>query len=148
MNSKNDLKSLSLFLDSKFKIAGFKFGYDGLLGLIPVAGDVITMSLSMYIVTRALFMKYPTPILIKMVINILIENLIGIVPFFGNIFDFAWKSNLKNIKLLEQFDANPTATLKSNHRKILLMLLALIGVFIFMIYAIIKLTIMFFEFLF
>ena len=148
MQTKNDLKILGQFLDSKFKIGRFKFGYDGLIGLIPVVGDITTMSLSMYIVLRALLMKYPTPIIIKMILNILIENLIGIIPFFGNLFDFAWKSNLKNITLLEQYDAHPDASLKANKRKLLFMLLALLGVFLLMIFIVIRLTVMVFEFLF
>lgn len=41
-------------------------------------------------------------------LNILIENLVDIIPFFGNLFDFIWKANSKNMILVENYHANPT----------------------------------------
>lgn len=144
MNNKSDLKILSQALDSKFSIGSFRFGYDGLIGLVPVIGDTITMCLSMYIVVRAIFMRYPTSIIIKMFINVLVENIISIIPLFGNIFDFIWKSNLKNIRLLEAFDSYPKATIRSTKLQLFILFFSIIGIFIFSIYLIIKLTIFIF----
>lgn len=148
MSYKNDLKILSKALDSKFQIGQFRFGYDGLVGLVPVAGDAITMSLSMYIVLRALQMRYPTPIILKMTVNVLTENIIGLIPIVGNIFDFVWKSNLKNISLLEEYDANPVASLKSAQRSLLLSFVALIGLFIITLYILIVATVAILRWLF
>lgn len=140
MDSKSDLKALSKALDAKFSVGGFKFGYDGLLGLIPVFGNGVTMTLSMYIVMRAILMRYPSAIILKMIFNILVENIIGIIPILGNIFDFAWKSNLKNISLLEKYDMDPRRTERASKRQIIIILLSLVGLFVMTIYLIIKLT--------
>lgn len=138
MKNKKDLRILSEALDSKFTLGGFKFGYDGLIGLVPVVGDLFTMSLSMYIVFRAILMNYPLSIIIKMLMNIFVENIIGIIPLIGNVFDFVWKSNLKNIKLLDTFDANPTRTLRSTKLQlglIFVFVLLFFGLTIYLIFS-------------
>lgn len=148
MNSKGDLELLSKALDSKFKIGNFRFGYDGLIGLIPVAGNAVTMSLSIYIVFRALLMKYPSTIIIKMTSNILIENIIGVIPIIGNIFDFFWKSNLKNMRLMQQYDTHPEKTVRSTKLKLLILVIFLIGLFILSLFIVIWITAAIFQWLF
>ena len=148
MNSKGDLELLSKALDSKFKIGNFRFGYDGLIGLIPVAGNAVTMSLSIYIVFRALLMKYPSTIIIKMTSNILIENIIGVIPIIGNIFDFFWKSNLKNMRLMQQYDTHPEKTVRSTKLKLSILVIFLIGLFILSLFIVIWITAAIFQWLF
>ncbi len=140
MQTKHDLKLLSTYLDSQFKFMGFRFGLDGLIGLIPFVGDAVTMTCSMYIVFRAILLKYPTSIIIKMVLNVMIENLMSLIPIVGNLFDFIWKSNVKNIKLLEDYDLNPHATVRSTKAKLWLLVLSVFGFFILSFYLIIKVT--------
>lgn len=119
MNRRDDklehLKQLSTILDSKFQgPLGFKFGLDALIGLIPVVGDFITSAMSLYILAQAASLGAGPSTLIRMAINILIENLFDMLPLFGNIFDFYWKANNKNIKLLESHLTNPAReTIKS-----------------------------------
>ena len=119
MNSNSpgkDLELLSEVLDTKFKGPwGIRFGLDGIIGLIPVAGDIFTGFLSSYIVLRCALKNYPKSVIIKMVLNIFIETLIGMVPFFGDLFDFYWKSNTRNINLAKKYEANKNRTrIKSN----------------------------------
>lgn len=102
-------------MDSQFSGPfGFKYGLDGLLGLIPVLGDFITSFISLYIVLQAALLGCGPSVILRMGLNLLIENLIDVLPLFGNVFDFIWKANNKNILLIEQHLSNPlTTTLKS-----------------------------------
>ena len=95
-------------MDSIFKgPLGLKFGLDGLLGLVPFVGDVITSSISLYIIVQAAMMGCPPSVLLRMGLNVLFENVLDMIPLLGNVFDFIWKSNNKNIALLEMHTVNP-----------------------------------------
>lgn len=105
------LKELARNLDSKFKLPlGISVGWDGILGLIPGVGDLITTSFSFYIVFKAALLGCSFSVVLRMLLNILIDNLIDIIPIIGALFDFGWKSNLKNVELLENYFLNPART--------------------------------------
>lgn len=108
-------------MDTKFKGPfGFRFGLDGLIGLIPVVGDIITNSISLYIILRASFLGLPPIIILRMCLNLLIESLVGMLPVLGNIFDFGWKANIKNVELIKSYQAQPKAI---KHKSILMIFL-------------------------
>ncbi len=96
-------QALARFLDESISIPGtsFKIGWDFIIGLIPGVGDLLASLLSTYIVAQALEQGVPRATVFRMVWNILVETVIGSVPFLGDLFDAAWKSNVKNAKLLE-----------------------------------------------
>ena len=98
------LRRLSKLLDNAIAIPGtkFRFGLDPILGLLPGGGDTITGGISAYIVVEAARMGIPREILSKMVGNILIDSFAGTIPVIGDLFDVGWKSNIKNIELLEK----------------------------------------------
>jgi hypothetical protein len=133
------LKKLSVLMDSQFAGPfGFKFGLDGLLGFIPLVGDFVTSFISLYIVLQAALLGCGPLVILRMGLNILMENLIDVLPVFGNFFDLFWKSNNKNIVLLEQHLLNPLRT-SVNSRLILglvafVLLAILIGSLAFTIY--------------
>ena len=103
-----DLKRLAELMDSKYKGPfGFRFGLDGLIGLLPVAGNVITSCVSFYIIIRAAALGCPPVLIVRMGLNVLIDNIFDWVPILGNLFDFIWRANSKNIILLEAYMANP-----------------------------------------
>lgn len=108
------LRSLGNLLDTKFQGPfGFRFGIDGLLGFIP-GGDLVTSALSVYIIAQAAAMGVSTSILIRMAMNVFLENLIDLIPILGNFFDFYWKANTRNLELIEKHMANPVReTIKS-----------------------------------
>lgn len=98
------IKKLALLLDAKFEVpGGFRFGLDALLGLIPVLGDVITVGFSLYILFQSWMMQVPNWVLARMLLNILIETLVDMIPVLGNIFDFFWKANQKNVEILNNY---------------------------------------------
>jgi hypothetical protein len=98
------LRRWSYLLDSAFRLPGtnWRFGWDPIIGLIPGLGDALTGLLSCLILLQAFQMRIPKVVQIRMVFNVLIDVLAGAVPVVGDMFDFAWKSNKMNMRLLER----------------------------------------------
>ena len=98
------LRRISRVLDNAIPVPGTKLrlGLDPILGLLPGGGDMITGGISAYIVVEAARMGIPREVLLKMVGNIVVDSFAGTIPVLGDLFDVGWKSNLKNIELLEK----------------------------------------------
>lgn len=106
--SAEDLKKLTDLLDTRFKLPfGMRVGWDGILGIIPGVGDVVPTLMSLYIVVRSASMGAPVSVLSRMGINVLIDNVLDTIPLIGWIFDMAYKSNVKNLRLLNAYMAEP-----------------------------------------
>ena len=97
------LQALAELMDAKFKIPGIpiRFGLDAIIGLLPVAGDTVNLSISGYIVYEAVKLGARRRDIYKMVFNIFLDWLIGLVPLIGDLFDVTWKCNLRNIRILQ-----------------------------------------------
>lgn len=95
------IKELAHFLDSRFQVGPIRVGWDAIIGLIPGVGDAITSVLSAYIVLESAQSGLKPAVLIRMVTNVLIENIIGAVPIAGDAFDVFWRANEKNYQLYE-----------------------------------------------
>lgn len=112
------LEQLADLMDNRFTLPGtdIRIGLDGLLGLIPGIGDTLSMAVSGYIIHKAREAGMHPLLTSRMVWNVFIDWLIGLVPFFGDIFDIGWKANRKNIALLkEHLKARSYETAKSGH---------------------------------
>lgn len=94
-------------LDSRFRIFGFRLGYDAILGLIPGAGDVIAGVIASYGLVAGYRLGAPAPVLLRMLGNIALDTVIGAIPILGDLFDIGWKGNLRNLALLERWVADP-----------------------------------------
>src|SRR6185436_14882802 len=103
------LRALQRGLDEAFRVPGtpVRFGWDAIIGLIPWAGDVLTALMACAIVLQAHRMRVPRVVQLRMLLNVGIDLLIGIVPFVGDVADVFWKSNTKNMALLERHAAQP-----------------------------------------
>jgi hypothetical protein len=103
------IRLLSRWTDSVFEIPGlgWRFGLDPILGLVPFAGDIATSVISLYILMVAKQMDVPRSTLLRMGLNVGIDYVVGAIPLVGNLFDFAWKANEQNLKLLERSIATP-----------------------------------------
>jgi len=89
-------------LDSKFRIGPIKFGLDALLDLIPGLSDVVGVLLSLYLIWIAYKLKLPGKKIVRMLVNIGFDFLIGMVPVLGAIGDLFYKANLMNLKILKE----------------------------------------------
>lgn len=98
------LDNLESWLDGRFRVPGtsFRFGIDSIIGLIPGMGDLFAAALSLLFVADAYKVGARKRVLAAMVLNILFDTTIGAVPIVGDIFDFIFKSNTKNLKLLKK----------------------------------------------
>lgn len=96
------LERLAVLLDSRFHIpgTGLRFGLDGLLGLVPVVGDTLILLPSAWLVWRGWQLGVPRRHLIRMAANTGIDYAVGLVPIAGDLFDVAFKANLRNARLL------------------------------------------------
>lgn len=98
------LRVWARLLDNQFHLPGtrFRFGLDPIVGLIPVIGDIATPFFGAAIILEAFRMGIPKIIQARMLVNVLIDVIVGEVPVAGDLFDFAWKSNDMNLTLLER----------------------------------------------
>jgi hypothetical protein len=97
-----NLDFLAHVLDDWFRVPGtsIRFGLDGIIGLVPGLGDIIGGLASSIIVVAAWVRGVPYITLIRMVVNIGIEVLLGTIPLLGDAFDIAWKANRRNYALI------------------------------------------------
>src|SRR5688500_6606906 len=102
-------EGIAHLLDSRFKLGPLKFGLDPILGLFPIVGDVIAVSLSLYIVWIAKQMELPQEKLNKMIRNIIIDTFVGTIPVIGDLADFVIRSNEKNLAILRAHVARKKA---------------------------------------
>lgn len=101
---RNHIKTASYIadlLDNRFKILGFRFGIDPLLGLIPGGGDLVSFALSLYMIWIGVKIELPQTKVIKMIKNTTFDLLVGVIPVLGDIADFTYKSNLTNLGILQ-----------------------------------------------
>lgn len=99
------LDALARLLDTAFVIPGtnVRYGLDGLIGLVPVVGDVITTALSLWIVREARELGAPWHVTARMVGNVALDGAIGLVPVLGDAFDVVFRANLRNLRLLRRW---------------------------------------------
>ena len=100
----NRIRKLSRLMDTSIRIplTGFRIGIDPIIGLVPGAGDLISTAFSAYIIYLATRFGIPRQDLAKMIFNVGLETVVGTVPFVGDLFDAFYKSNIRNLAILEQ----------------------------------------------
>ena len=98
------LRRISQLLDSAFELPGtsYRIGLDPVIGLVPWVGDLVSPLFTIALLWQAREMALPRVVQLRMVINVAIDALIGVVPVAGDLFDFAWKANNMNMALLER----------------------------------------------
>lgn len=98
-----DIRKLAHLLDERFRlpIIGRRVGLDGLIGLIPGIGDTLSALLGLYILVRARQLGAGPGLLTRMAANLGIDWLLGSIPLLGDLFDFAFKSHVRNVALLQ-----------------------------------------------
>jgi hypothetical protein len=103
---------LTRLLDDGFQVPGtrFRFGLDPILGFFfPGVGDSLTGLGAIALLLAAIQRRVPKVVLLRMLVNIGIDVVLGLVPVVGDVFDLFWKSNRRNLDLLRKYDVDPTA---------------------------------------
>lgn len=98
------VRLLARWMDSVFTVPGtnIRFGLDSLIGLIPGAGDTVTSLVSLYILSAAHRNGASKATLLRMGFNVAVDLVVGAIPLLGDLFDVYFKSNQRNVALLER----------------------------------------------
>ena len=95
---------LARLMDAKFRVPGtnFRFGLDAIIGLIPGGGDLSTFAVSGYMLWVMAKNGASGYVLARMVLNVLLDTIIGSIPIIGDVFDMFYKSNMRNLSLMQE----------------------------------------------
>jgi hypothetical protein len=99
------LDALAKLLDVAFILPGtnIRYGIDGLIGLIPVVGDLITTAISLWLVREARALGAPWHVTARMLGNVALDGVVGLVPIAGDAFDVMFRANIRNMRLLRRW---------------------------------------------
>jgi hypothetical protein len=99
------LDALAKLLDVAFILPGtnIRYGIDGIIGLIPVIGDLITTAISLWLVREARALGAPWHITARMLGNVALDGVVGMVPLAGDAFDVMFRANVRNVRLLRRW---------------------------------------------
>lgn len=99
------IEMMERLLERAFVVPGINraVGLDALLGLLPVAGDVVAGAMGLYIVWEARNLGMPKRTIARMLMNVGVDTTLGAIPVVGDVFDFLFRSNSKNARLVKRF---------------------------------------------
>ncbi|MBN9043362.1 MAG: hypothetical protein BGP05_10990 [Rhizobiales bacterium 62-47] len=99
------LDALAKLLDVAFVVPGtnVRYGIDGIIGLVPVIGDLITTAISLWVVREARALGAPWYLTARMLGNVALDGAVGIVPVVGDAFDVMFRANVRNVRLLRRW---------------------------------------------
>ena len=106
------VEQIAWLMDRSIPIGPYRIGLDGILGLLPGGGDLIGALVSGVIVVRALKIGLPKSAIARMMANIAIDAVLGAVPIVGDLFDFAFKANVRNLEIFRTATARRREPLK------------------------------------
>ncbi len=126
------LRAIARLFDQAFAIPGTKwrFGIDALFGLVPGLGDIVGALVAVYALRVARTLRAPGAIQLHMLGNIAVDAIVGTVPLVGDLFDFVFKAQTRNLALLDAWVAAPEPTTRRSRRGLLLVPIAVLTVFI------------------
>jgi len=126
------LRAIARLFDQAFAVPGTKwrFGIDALFGLVPGLGDIVGAVVAVYALHVARTLRAPGAIQLHMLGNIAVDAIVGTVPLAGDLFDFVFKAQTRNLALLDAWVAAPEPTASRSRRGLLLVPIAVLTVFI------------------
>ncbi len=125
------LDALAHLLDNSIPVpgTGTRFGIDAVVGLIPGIGDAVGGLLSAYIVLEAARLGAGPAVIMRMLLNVGVETVVGSVPIIGDLFDAGWKANARNMRLLHTAIDAPGAARRSSRLFVALVCVVLLALF-------------------
>ncbi|HLX17169.1 MAG TPA: DUF4112 domain-containing protein [Bradyrhizobium sp.] len=99
------LAALAKLLDIAFILPGtrIRYGIDGILRLIPVVGDLVATAFSLWLVREARALGAPWHVTVRMLGNVAVDGVVGMVPVAGDAFDVLFRANMRNLRLLQRW---------------------------------------------
>lgn len=122
------LRRVGWLLDNSIPVPGtrIRLGIDQVIGLVPGVGDLIGGALSLYIILEAWQLGVPRGLLARMGWNVAVDTLVGEVPILGDLFDIGFKSNQRNLALLDGFARQPVEARRSSRRLLWVIILGVV----------------------
>jgi hypothetical protein len=124
------VKRFAWVLDDAFPVPGTRgrrVGVDGMISFIPGVGDAAGIALSMVVVVVGIGAGVSIPTILRMMLNVGFEAVVGVIPFAGALFDLAFKANDRNVRLIERDLADRQGTSRSSAAVLALALLAIVA---------------------
>lgn len=92
-------------MEQRYRVPGtdFRFGLDALIGLVPGIGDFVGMMIGLAVLFEALRLRAPWLVIGRMVATLWIDALVGAIPVVGDVWDFWFKANRRNLRLLKEY---------------------------------------------
>ncbi len=111
-----EARIVATVLDDLVRVPGTRrrVGLDPLLGLLPGVGDWVGWAAASHLLVAAARLGAPTPVILRMAGNALVDAVVGSVPLLGDVFDLGWKANRRNLGLLERVVADPAAAARAS----------------------------------
>jgi len=106
------IAAVARVLDDLFEVPGTgrRFGLEPIIGLIPFAGDAAAVIVGAIIVLEAVRFRLPRIVVVRMVFNLFVDLAVGAIPILGDLFDFAFKANIRNLELFRRHALDPGAS--------------------------------------
>lgn len=125
------LRLITQVMDQAFGIPGTKwrFGLDALFGLVPGLGDIVGALIGVYALHVARRLRVPSEMQLHMLTNIALDATVGTVPIAGDLFDFAFKAQTRNLAMIDDWLKTPVEARRRSRRGLLLIPLAIVAVF-------------------
>jgi hypothetical protein len=117
-------------LDELVAVPGtsIRVGLDPVIGLIPVVGDAVAAVVGVWVIGEAARFGIPRLVLGRMAVNLIVDLAIGAIPFLGDLFDFAFRSNSANLELFRRHALDPAASTRGEQAFFAGLLLVLVGI--------------------
>ncbi len=125
------LRLITRLFDQAFPVPGTKwrFGLDALFGLVPGLGDIAGALVAVYALRVARNLRTPNAVQLMMLMNIALDALVGTIPLIGDVFDFAFQAQTRNLALLDAWVSTPDRAARRSRRSLVLIPLAIVTVF-------------------
>jgi hypothetical protein len=129
------VQKVTRLMDEQFSVGGFKFGLDPILNLIPIAGDISSYIISVALIVTMAQHGASGRVAMKMLGNATLDALVGTIPVLGWIFDFTYKANTRNLKLLTEHytEGRHRGSAKPVIISILMVMLLVLGLIVFLV---------------
>lgn len=92
-------------MDQRYRVPGtdIRFGLDALIGLVPGIGDFVGMLIGLAVLFEALRLRAPWLVVARMIANLWLDAMVGAIPLVGDVWDFWFKANRRNLRLLQRY---------------------------------------------